>query len=112
MVDEIKTKYPDIDLSGYYMELSPDNLKHSFDGHSTAKQKNDINLSEKDYQNIPQYFDDYDDLLYIHKYKNNEVKLAVGKQINGHSVIIEVVSKSRGSLVFKNMFGNETSKYL
>ena len=112
LVDEIKTKYPDIDLSGYYMELSPDNLKHSFDGHSTAKQKNDINLSEKDYQNIPQYFDDYDDLLYIHKYKNNEVKLAVGKQINGHSVIIEVVSKSRGSLVFKNMFGNETSKYL
>lgn len=53
-----------------YLELSADDLKHSYDEHLKAKQDGDVDLSETDFLNIPEYLDNYDELLYAIKYKS------------------------------------------
>ncbi|WP_283673052.1 peptidoglycan DD-metalloendopeptidase family protein [Butyricicoccus sp. Marseille-Q5471] len=100
-----------IDIRGRYMELGADDVKHSFAGHTSAKQAGDIPLSKQDYYSIPEYLNDFDDILQI-KVGKNAVSFQVGKQINGHSIITEIVSNERGSIRMKNMWGVDTEKYL
>lgn len=96
----------DVDISGYYLELNADDIKHSYDGHRIPKQAGDIPLSHKDYMNVADYIDDYDELMEIVPTKNG-VRIILGKKINGYSVITEMVSDSKNAVKFKNMWGSE-----
>lgn len=100
-----------IDLKGMFLELIPNNIKHAYQQHLTAKYDNNIDLTEQDFLNIPRYIAEYDDFIEAVDYKNDrEIKL--GKRLdNGGVVIIQAVSNNRGALQFKNMWGLTNEGY-
>ena len=100
-----------VDLKGRYLELSSDDLRHSYLGHTNAKEAGDVPLTLQDYKNIPEYTFDYDDVIKVVQ-GSNGVKIQLGKKINGHTIITEIVSNERGAVTFKNMWGVDTEKYL
>ena len=99
------------DVENWYLELTPSDLRHAYSQHMNAKQSGNIDLSEQDFLNIPQYIDTYDDILDCYTYGNGEKTILIGKKINGYSVIVEVVSNNRKSIHFKNMWGLDTKTY-
>ena len=112
LADDVKTKTNgEVDLYGKYLELNSDDLRHSSKRHSLPKRDGDIPLSVVDFENIPDYIDNYDDILDIVQTKDG-LRIQLGKKINGYSVITEIVQDSRNSLKFKNMWGVSTEKYL
>lgn len=76
-----------------------------------AKEAGDVPLTLQDYKNIPEYTFDYDDVIKVVQ-GSNGVKIQLGKKINGHTIITEIVSNERGAVTFKNMWGVDTEKYL
>ena len=112
LADDVKAKTNgEVDLYGKYLELNSDDLRHSSKRHSLPKRDGDIPLSVVDFENIPDYIDNYDDILDIVQTKDG-LRIQLGKKINGYSVITEIVQDSRNSLKFKNMWGVSTEKYL
>lgn len=104
---------PNVDVKDSYLEFVPNDLEHSYNEHATAKMPGDIDLSKEHYLKIPEYVDTFDDLLQVKTYaKSNATKVILGKKINGYAVIIEMVSKGRNSINFKNMWGMETEAYM
>ncbi len=102
----------DIDIADDYLELVSYDLKHAYDGHHTAKQSGDIDLTDEDFLNIPEYLDTYDELIYARRYEGGDQRVCVSKKIdNGRVVIIETVSNSRGSIQTKNIIGMTDQKY-
>ena len=106
----VKTVSPDLDITGYYLELTADALDHAYKEHSKAKEYGDIDLSESDFENIPEYINNFDHILSVENY-NGKKKIRIGKKINGYSVILETVSGERKSLHVLNMIGMSTKKY-
>ena len=101
-----------ISVSGDYLELPSDDLKHAYSKHAEALGDGDIALTEEDFLNIPDYFDTYDEFLYVIKHKSGDTKLCVAKEIGrGKMIVIETVSKSRGAVQFKTAFGVTEEKY-
>ena len=111
--EEIKTASKGkIDVTDYYLELNPYDLRHAYENHTQAKEEGDIDLAEENFENIPDYLDDFDELIYVRKYAGGRTHFCVGKTLeNGKAIIIEVVSKSRGSAQFKNIIGLSKEKY-
>lgn len=101
----------EINLKGKYLEINADDVKHAFKQHVKPKQEGDIPLSLTDYQKIPEYIDNYDDILEVVETKEGP-RIMLGKQINGHSIITEIVRNNRDALVFKNMWAVDTKKYI
>lgn len=101
----------DIDVTGWFLELVPDDLRHAFEQHTKAKRDGNIDLTEQDFLNIPDYIDSYDDILEVRTFKGGDREVVVGKKINGYSVIVELMSNNRKSLHFKNMWGLDTQTY-
>ena len=102
-----------IKISDYYLELVPNDLYHAYREHLTAKEHGDIDLSFEDFENIPGYLATYDDFVYAIKYKSGNTKICVSKKISdGRVLLIETVSKSHGSIEFKNLIGVSEEKYL
>lgn len=103
-----------VDIEGDFLEFVPFDIQHSYDEHHNPKQLGDIALSQTDYENIPTYFSTFDELLDVHTYGgSNQTTITVSKKIGtGRVVIVEVVSKSRGALQFKNMMGVSEQKYI
>ena len=76
------------------------------------KQVGDIDLTEKDYMNIPKYFLTYDELIYAIKFSTGSVRVCLSKKIKGgYAIIIATVSKSRDAIQFKNMMVGSEEKY-
>ena len=102
-----------IQIYDYYMELVANDIRHAYLEHLHAKEAGDIDLSIEDFINIPFYVATYDDLVYAIKYKSGNTKICISKKISdGRVLIIESVSKSHGSIEFKNMIGVTERKYL
>ena len=81
--------------------------------HKAAKQDGDIDLSVDDFKNIPEYLDSYDELVYAITYASGKTNICVAKKIgSGKILIIETVSRSRGSIQFKNAIGVTEEKYV
>ncbi|MBP3705773.1 MAG: hypothetical protein J6J13_00780 [Clostridia bacterium] len=101
-----------IKIKDNYLELIPTDLQHAYEEHSKAKQEGDIDLERSDFENIPEYLDSFTEVLYAIEYSSGNVKVCISKQLpNGRVLIIETVSKSRGSLQFKNAIGVSENKY-
>ena len=101
-----------INIANYYLELVPNDLSHAYKEHVNAKQDGDIDLSLDDFHNIPDYLDNYDDLVYAIQYASGTTRICVSKKKdNGRVILIETVSKSRGSIEFKNIIGVSEDKY-
>nr|DAP02568.1 MAG TPA: Large polyvalent protein-associated domain 3 [Caudoviricetes sp.] len=101
-----------IDISGAYMELVANDIKHAYEEHLEAKEDGNIDLSIEDYLNIANYVDSYDSLIYAIHYKNGNMRISLQKTLeNGELVIIEAGSKSRNSIQFKNMIGVSSERF-
>lgn len=88
----------DINIDDYYLELDADKIAHISDHVGQDKDIRNIPLSEEQLEQLPDYIDNYDDLIDIIRRKDGSVRLMLGKKINGHSIILETVSKGRKSL--------------
>ena len=105
-------------VNGWFFEINPSDVQHAYDMHSDNKSARGskrtntgmIDLSIEDFESIPDYIDDYDDIIYT-RYNNGNREIAVGKKIDGYAVIIELLSNERNALIFKNMWGMETNAY-
>lgn len=87
-------------------------MQHAYEQHSNAKEYGDIDLSREDFERIPEYLDTYTELLYAIRYSSGNVRICVSKELpEGHILIIETVSKSRGAIQFKNAIGISKQKY-
>ena len=102
-----------INIENYYLELVSNDIHHAYQEHIKAKEKGDIDLSFEDFAQIPYYVATYDDFVYAIKYKNGSTKICVSKKISdGRVLVIETVSKSHGSIEFKNLIGVSEQKYI
>ena len=102
-----------IQISDYYLELVATDIRHAYREHLYAKESGDIDLSIEDFINIPFYVATYDDFVYAINYKSGNTKICLSKKISdGRVLVIETVSKSHGSIEFKNMIGVSEEKYL
>lgn len=88
----------DINIDEYYLELDADRIAHISDHVGKDEDVRNIPLSEEQLERLPEYIDTYDDLINIIRRKDGSVRLMLGKKINGHSIIVETVSKGRRSL--------------
>lgn len=68
-------------------------------------------MSLADFKKAVDYVDNYDDVLEVIPTKKG-TRILLGKQINGHSVITEIVSEPSKSLRLKNMWKLDTDTYL
>ena len=95
------------------LELVAYDIQYAYAEHLNAKKSGDIDLSVDDFANIPYYVATYDDFLYAIKYKSGTTKICVSKKVDdGIILIIETVSKSHGSIEFKNLIGVSEEKYV
>ena len=101
----------DVDISGKYMEIPSDKLRHSQTQHAEAKQLGDLPLTKDDFYKLPDYIDDYDDIVEVVPTKNG-TRIKLAKKVNGHTIITEMVSEGRNSVKFENMWKVDTQKYL
>lgn len=101
-----------INIKNNYLEIVPYDMQHSYEQHHIAKEKGDIDLEQSDFEKIPEYFDEYDELLYAITYASGQTRICVSKRLpQGRVLIIETVSKSRGAVQFKNAIGVTEEKY-
>lgn len=88
----------DVDVSDKYLELDSNHLYHT----------RHFSLEEK--LKIPEWIMNCDDVLRVRK-KNGDTKIYLGKKINGHSVIVELLSTSRASLIPLTVLNMSTEEY-
>lgn len=111
IIDEVhKLTNGEVNMTGSFLELDSGQIWHSYKNHHIPKEKGDIPLEIKDYFSIPQYVNNYDDILKMVPTKNGW-RITLGKKINGHSIITEMYTEGRNSLRFYNMWGVTTEKY-
>lgn len=102
-----------INVEGNYLELVPYDIKHAYEQHLNAKEAGNINLTIEDFEKIPEYLNNYDDIVYAIKFGSGNTRVCVSKKLpNGRVLLIETVSKSRGSMQFKNMIGITEERYI
>ena len=85
-------------IDGYYLELDSNKISHMSDHVDKDKDPRSIPLTAEQLEQLPEYIDTFDDLISVIRRKDGSVRLMLGKKINGHSIIIESVSKGRESL--------------
>ena len=103
----------DIIIDDNFLELVSYDIDHAYREHLKAKEQGDIDLTKEDFENIPEYIDNYDELVYAIRFKNGNTRICLSKKLaNGRVLLIETVSKSRGSVEFKNMIGVSNEKYV
>ncbi|MCQ5129564.1 hypothetical protein NE562_07810 [Butyricicoccus faecihominis] len=99
-----------INIDDHYLEISSDDIVHSYIEHSTPKQNGDMALSLSDFAKLPEYIANFDDVLQI-RIGKNAVVFQLGKKINGYSIVTEIVSNERRSVRVKNVWRVSTEKY-
>ena len=111
LADAIHNKRENLDLFGKYLELNADDIRESYKRHLTPKEKGDIALSEQDFENIPDYLDDFDGVLSVNTY-NNKIEVHLYKETaEGYVRILTVVSTERSSLQVTKLIGVSKEKF-
>ena len=100
-----------IDVDGYYLELDSNRLAHLSDHIKDDGDPRNIPLTEEQAMSLTEYIDNYDDVLGAVTKKDGSTRIILGKRINGHAVIVVLVSKGRSSIQPVTAWQNETSHY-
>jgi len=100
------------DIAGYYLELDSNRMQHLSEHIQDDGDVRNIPLTEKQVLSIPDYIDSYDDVLDVVTKKDGQTRIYLGKQINGHSVIVVLASKGRSSIQPVTAWQNTTEHYL
>ena len=100
-----------IDISGYYLELDSNQIAHMGKHVGEDADVRNIPLTEEQLDHLTEYIDTYDDIVAVNRYKDGGLRVTLGKKINGHSIIIEAVSKGRHALHPVTAFQISTEKY-
>ena len=100
----------DVNVDGYYLELNSSDVLHA-SKHKNELRKHQTPLTENDLKRLPEYMVNYDDVLDVKNQKDGSVKVWLGKKINGHSIVITIVSKGRKSMALKSAYFLDTVKY-
>ncbi|MGN0979728.1 MAG: hypothetical protein ACI4PT_05285 [Candidatus Avoscillospira sp.] len=99
-------------INGYYLELDSNRLAHLSDHIKDDGDVRNIPLTEEQVLNIPEYINHYDDILNVTTKKDGSTRIILGKKINGHAVIVELVSKGRQSIQPVTAWQNATDQYV
>lgn len=70
------------------MEIVPSDLFHAWKRHHKAKEIGDIDLSKTDFENIPQYLDSYDEMVYAIEFASGNKKICVSKKISREEYLL------------------------
>lgn len=100
----------EFNISGYYIELNPGELRHCASNEHLHTEKGELAVTETDVKSIPDIIDNFDHIFDPHT-SNEGRKFTIGKEVNGHSVIVLMVSDSRGVIHPKNMHKYTTEAY-
>ncbi len=101
-----------VDTDGYYLELDSNRLEHLTEHVEGDGDPRNIPLTEEQALNLTDYINTYDDVLDVVKRKDGSVRIHLGKRINGHAVIVELVSKGRKSVQPVTAWQNTTEHYM
>lgn len=104
--------FGELNISDYYLELDGNRLEHLSDHIEEDEDVRNIPLTEEQVLLIPEYIDNYDDVLRVVKRKDGSKRIYLGKKINGHSVIIVLASKERNSVQPVTAWQNTTEHYM
>lgn len=100
-----------VSIDGYYLELDSNMISHMEDHVGKDKDPRSIPLTVEQLEQLPEYIDTFDDLIEVIRRKDGSVRLMLGKKINGHSIIIEAVSKGRSALHPVTAYQVDTEHY-
>ena len=109
--NDVKAVDGNIDISDYYLELDSNRLAHLSDHIHDDGDVRNIPLTQEQVENLTDYIDSYDDILNVVRRKDGSVRIVLGKKINGHAVIVELVSKGRKSVQPVTAWQNTTEYY-
>ena len=111
LAEAIQNKKNSINMLGKYLELNADDLRESYKKHLEPKEIGDIPLSEQDFERIPEYLDEFDDVLSVNTY-NNKIEIHLYKETEeGYIRILTVVSSERNSLQITKLIGVSKEKF-
>ncbi len=111
MAGDIRTK-GGIDVTGYYLELDANRLNHLSDHIRDDGDPRNIPLTREQVEDLTSYIDSYDEVLDVVKRKDGSVRVTLGKRINGHAIVVELISKGRRSIQPVTAWQNTTEHYL
>ena len=101
-----------IDVTGEYLELLSEDLQHAYDEHTTAKEAGDLDMSIDDLLEALKKVNQAQVVKAVeHKAGDQRVTLGI-KANDGVMMLIELVSKSAGSLRLKTGWKISYDKYL
>lgn len=86
-------------VSGYYLELDSNRIRHMKDHVDTDSDGRNIPLTSEQAEQLTDYIDNYDNVLDVLTRKDGSTKVYLSKATDdGHVVVVELVSKGRQSL--------------
>nr|DAH44397.1 MAG TPA: hypothetical protein [Caudoviricetes sp.] len=86
-------------VSGYYLELDGNRIRHMKDYVDTDSDGRNVPLTSEQAEQLTDYIDNYDNVLDVLTRKDGSTKVYLSKATgDGHVVVVELVSKGRQSL--------------
>lgn len=86
-------------VSGYYLELDGNRIRHMKDHVDADSDGRNIPLTSEQAEQLTDYIDNYDNVLDVLTRKDGSTKVYLSKATDdGHVVVVELVSKGRQSL--------------
>lgn len=86
-------------VSGYYLELDGNRIRHMKDHVDTDSDGRNVPLTSEQAEQLTDYIDNYDNVLDVLTRKDGSTKVYLSKATgDGHVVVVELVSKGRQSL--------------
>ena len=111
LASAVKEIRDDLDIYGNYIELNADGLREAYKRHSDPKESGDIPLTEKDFQEIPQYIIDFDGITSIDTFKDRTQIYLYKETQEGYIRILSITSSERGALQVTKIIGVSKEKF-
>ena len=100
-----------IDITNTYLELSSDDIRHTISEHQIAKENEDMNMSIEEFVYALENIENGEVLqATIHQSGDRRIVIAI-QSILGRIILVELFSKSAGSLRLKTAWKISENKY-
>ncbi len=107
----IKKSNNSIDIANTYLELSSDDIRHTISEHQIAKENEDMNMSIEEFVYALENIENGEVLqATIHQSGDRRIVIAI-QSILGRIILVELFSKSAGSLRLKTAWKISENKY-